>query len=344
LPAGALSSPTRNLVVGLIYLLTVMTVASISYVAAGWTLGDAIYMVVLTVFTVGYGEVEPVNTVLLRVITIGDIVLGCTGVIFLTGALVQFITAAQINQILGSKRMNEEIDRLTGHVIVCGFGRIGMQLAQDLQAGGTRFVIIEREEPRVQQARTLGYLCISGDATEEETLRSGGIDRARTLATVLPNDAANVFITLSARSLNPKLDIIARGEAPATERKLLHAGANQVILPAHIGAERIAELILYRDSTRLLRGSAQIVDFERTLRTLGLKLDVVTAAAGSRAAGMTIAWIEQQGRGDFFVVQLDRAGGETITRPDPALRVAAGDGVTLIGRVLGAQPLFAAPT
>ncbi len=104
-------------------------------------------MVIVTVYTVGYGEVRPIDTPLLRGITISTITLGCTGMIYLTGALVQFITLNQINQVLGIKRMSHQIDQLRNHVIVCGFGRIGMMLAQGLHAGGAAFLILEQSEP-----------------------------------------------------------------------------------------------------------------------------------------------------------------------------------------------------
>jgi voltage-gated potassium channel len=337
---GWLGSPSRNIMAGLIFMAVVMVLATLAYVAAGWSLGDAFYMVIITVYTVGYDEVRPIDTTLLRTITISTIIFGCTGVIFLSGALVQFITLNQLNQIFGLKRMNTQIDKLTGHVIICGFGRIGVELAKDLAAGRAAFVIVEREDARIEQARALGYLCVQTDATDEAGLLAAGIARAHTLATVLPSDAANVFITLSARSLNPELEIIARGEAPSTERKLLQAGANKVVLPTHIGAERIAEMILYRDTTRLMRDSERMVDFETVLRTLGLNMDVVTAAPGSPAVGQTISSVEREANGAFFVVQLNRREGAAITRPKPDTRVETGDGLVLIGRFLGARSQF----
>ena len=337
---GLLASPARNLIFGLIYMVMVMTAATIGYVVAGWSLGDAVYMVIITVYTVGYDEVRPIDTTLLRAITISNIVLGCTGVIFLTGALVQFITLSQINQILGLKRMNTQIDKLSGHVIICGFGRIGVQLAHELDAGRAAFVVLEREEALVAEVRALGYLALQGDATDEAMLLAAGVLRANTLATVLPADAANVFITLSARSLNAELEIIARGESPSTERKLLQAGANKVVLPTHIGAERIAEMILYRGAANFLSDSAHRGDFERVLRGLGLNMDVVTAATGSPASGQTIEWLESEAHGAFFVVQINRVGGEIVAQPGPASRVEAGDGLVLIGRFLGVRTLF----
>jgi voltage-gated potassium channel Kch len=325
-------SPLRNLIVGVFYMLVVMAAAVIAYVLAGWSVGDALYMVIVTVYTVGYGEVRPITSPALREITIGTIVLGCTGMIYLTGALVQFITLNQINQMFGIKRMSSQIDRLRGHVIVCGFGRIGMMLAQGLHAGGAAFVILEPAEPAAAMARSLGYLCLQADATDEAALRAAGIEHARTLATVLSNDALNVFITLSARSLNPGLDIIARGELPSTESKLMQAGANKVVLPTHIGAERIAEMILYQETARFIRGSDRMRDFEKVLLSLGLDIQVVVAAPKSAAIGKTIETIEQQGNGAFFIVQINRRDGEAVTRPESSTVIADGDGLVLVGR------------
>src|ERR1700677_1474085 len=329
-PTGLLGSPLRNLFFGVSFTFAIMVPATIpSPRLAGWSLGDAIYMVVVTVYTVGYGEVHPVETPLLRAITIATIVLGCTGMIFVTGALVQFITLSQLNQVFGLKRMNTQIDKLNNHIIVCGFGRIGESLAAGLRAGGAAFVILEQDETSAERVRDQGYLCMGADATDEAALQTAGVMRARTLATVLSNDAANVFITLSARSLNPELEIIARGELPNTESKLLHAGATKVVLPTHIGAERITELILYQETARFIRGSERMRDFERVLQSLGLELEVVVAASGSPIVGKTIEAVEQQANGAFFIVQLNRREGEAITHPDATTQIEPGDGMVI---------------
>jgi voltage-gated potassium channel len=177
-PPGLLASPVRNLVFGVAFVLVVVALATAAYRALGWPTGDAFYMVIFTVFTVGYGELHPIDTPLLRGITIATIVFGCTGMIFLTGALVQFITLNQLNQIFGLRRMNTQIDKLENHVIVCGFGRIGVALSRDLRAGATRFVVIEQNETNAAHARGLGYLCLQGDATDAAMLRDAGVLRA----------------------------------------------------------------------------------------------------------------------------------------------------------------------
>ncbi len=336
--------PARNLIRGAAFMLLVWAATTFGYMRAGWSFQDSIYMVTLTVFSVGYGEVRPINTLYLHVLTMATMIVGCTGMIFLTGGLIQFMTLNPLRQLLGGRRMNAEIAKLDNHVIVCGFGRIGIELTKALTDGRSAFVVVEKDDHRVSQARDAGYLCVQGDATSETVLEDAGISRARTLASVLPNDAANVFITLSARSLNPGIEIIARGDAVSTERKLIHAGANKVVLPTHIGAERIAEMILFPETSRFMRESPKMMELERTLRNLGLSIEVVVAPEHGALTGLSITDIEAQVTGAFFIVQINRRNGDTITDPDKATRIEGGDGVVTVGRSAEAiNALFAAP-
>ncbi len=330
--SGFFDSPHRNLIIGVIYTLTVMMLGVTAYMTAGWSLREAFYMVVTTVYTVGYEEVRPINTPTLYAITVSLILFGCTGVIFLTGALVQFFTLSQINKLIGIKRMNTQIDQLSGHVVVCGYGRLGSVLARSLSASSAGFVIIEPNEARAAEAREQGFLCIHGDATNEKILLAAGITRAAALATVVSEDALNVFITLSARAINPNLSIVARGELASTENKLIQAGADKVVLPTKIGAERVAELLLYQESARVIESLERSHGLQRVLRTLGVELEVVTAAPQSPAVRMTVAAIERQARGAFFIVQINRRDGDVHTGPAPTTVVGEGDGVVLLGR------------
>ncbi len=274
---------------------------------------------------------HPIITPELRSITLATIMLGCTGIIFLTGALVQFITFRQIQQLLGTRRMKTQIDKMSGHVIVCGYGRIGHMLADELKAGGVEFLILDREEHKLAEAAERGHITLAGDATDETVLEAAGVHRARALACVVPNDAVNVFITLSARNLNQDIEIIARGEAASTKSKLLRAGASAVVEPTHIGAERIAQLILFPRSAKLT-DSSRMQMLGTGLRTLGLELEILPVAAGSAYAGQSVEQIEKGAGGTLFVVALNRRDGETINRPGPELMVEAGDGVVVITR------------
>jgi voltage-gated potassium channel len=336
--------PSRNLVRVALFMLVLWGAATFAYEEAGWSFQDAVYMVTLTVFTVGYGEVHPIDTAYLHAVTMATMVFGCTGMIFFTGALVQFFTLRPLQEILGNRRVHTEIDKLDGHVIVCGYGRIGVELAKALKDGGAPFVVLEQNEQRVAQARAAGHLCVQGDATSEAALEEVSVHRARALATVLPNDAANVFITLSARNLNRKIEIIARGDAVTTERKLVHAGANKVVLPTHIGAERIAEIILFPETSRFVRESGQMRELERSLRNLGLAIEVVVVPEKGALTNLTIEEIEIRARGAFFIVQINRRDGDAITAPEKSVRVEPGDGVVVVGRSAQAiNAMFAAP-
>jgi voltage-gated potassium channel len=343
---GLLDSPVRNLSFGLAYTFVISALGVAAYMAVGWNFRDAIYMVITTVYTVGYGEVRPINTPALNVITIALIMLGCTGIIFLTGALVQFFTLSQFSKSIGLKRMQTQIDELKGHVVVCGFGTLGTVLARTLSASSAGFVVLEEDEARANEARLQGYLCIHGDATSEAVLLAAGVTRAHALATVLANDAINVFITLSARALNPDLSIVARGELATTESKLLQAGADKVVLPSHIGAERLAELLLDQESSRFTEDQARSQGFQRVLNNFGIEFEVVTAAPHSPAVYMTVAAIERQAKGAFFIVQINRRGGEVEMAPPGETVVGEGDGVVLIGRSISTAiltSLFEAP-
>jgi voltage-gated potassium channel len=326
-----LGSPIRNLVSILVFMAVVVVVATLAYMGAGWSFADASYMVVLTVYTVGYGEVRPIDTAYLHAVTMATMVLGCTGMILLTSALVQLFTVMQLRQILGNKGMADRIEKLSGHVIVCGYGRIGVMLARELAAAGTPLIVLERDADRVAEAEAAGHLTLAGDATEEELLVRAGVGRARTLATVLPDDAANVFITLSARSLCPEIEIIARGEVPTTESKLRQAGANQVVLPTHIGAERIARMVLYPER-QAIEENEELSRMAQDFALIGLALERLAVRERSTMDGLTIAQGEKRGGGAFFVVGIARGQQEAMVRPAPDEVMKGGDMVMVVAR------------
>lgn len=327
---SVLGSPSRNLLAVLLFVATVAALSTIAYMSAGWSFTDASYMVLLTIYTVGYQEVRPVDTPYLHGVTVLTMTLGCTGMILLTSSLVQFFTHLQLRQIFGATRMQNRIEKLSNHVVICGYGRIGQMLARDLSRAGVPFVVIDRELARMNEAEEAGHLCISGEATEEEVLIAAGARRARALATVLPDDAANVFISLSARSLNEGIEIIARGEAPTTDRKLRQAGANHIVFPTHIGAERIARMILFPhgegvgDNNRFASAQAE-------METIGLEMERVDVARGTAVCGATVAEAEAMAEGTMFIVQIDR-GEEQNLRPAPGDRIDAGDRLTILTR------------
>lgn len=321
----------------------VLLIGIAGYLIAGWDLSDSVYMVVISMFSVGYGEVRPVQEEGLRGFTMALIVFGCLSVIFVSGALVQVLLEGQIRRALGDRRMNAELKKLNQHTIICGYGRIGRMVAADLQSAKRDFLIVDRDVRRLEAAKEAGYLTLEGEATEEAVLLEAGITRARILATVLPSDASNVFITLSARDLNSGLMIIARGEDPATERKLLQAGANRVVLPAHIGAERIAHLILFPEAVELIDDAEKSHHLKEELGDLGLEMEEAVIAQDSPYHGESVGMLEKANAGNVIVVALHRKGGGTELRPRRDTVLHAGDGVVALSRGSNLAKLLLGP-
>lgn len=229
--------------------------------------------------------------------------------------------------------MENEIEKLKNHAVICGYGRIGRMIASQLVAGGIPFVIVDQSAERVAEAREDGYLTLQGEATDEVVLRAAGISRARVLATVLPNDAANVFITLSARNMSPQVQIIARGEVPSTERKLLQAGANRVVLPAHIGADRIAHLILHPNARELIGGRTKAgVDLEHHLVELGLDMEELEIGPDSPWVHKRISEVESEAAGRLMPVAILRKEGGTDLNPAPTAMLMPGDALVVMKR------------
>lgn len=321
-------SSWRKIVVGSSFFFGTCAVAILGYYLSGWELVDAIYMVIITTFGVGYGEVRPITEPSLKIFTMAVIIVGCSSLIYITGGFIQMVTEGEINRVLGTRRRTKGIDGLSGHAIVCGFGRVGRILAAELRKAGQSFVVVDANPQRVQEAEADGNLVVTGNATEEEILEHAGIARARVLATVLPDDAANVFITLTARELRPDIEIIGRAENISSERKLLRSGANRVVMPSAIGAAAISNLITNPSAGELLQGGDR--HFGDALHHLGLRLREIELGEGSHLAGKTLAEADIGGIAKFLIVAVKHAGGEILRDPPPETIVEIGDKLYLL--------------
>ncbi len=324
-------STVNNFKLGLVCFGSVLIIATCGYMIAGWSFIDAIYMVIITVFGVGFGEVNPLETTSMRTFTMFVIIAGTTAEVFTLGGLIQMLTQGEIRKLMGARRMRTEIDNLTGHVIICGYGRIGQVLADELVDTDYRFVIVDNSSERIAMAQESGYLAMQGNASEEESLLAAGIKRASVLATVLPNDAINVFITLTARNLNSDLSIIARGEIATTHKKLVQAGANQVVLPTMIGAQRVASLIRRPVLDDVLHDAMGRHQLDEDLSRLGVRLQELPIPELSPVVGKTIGDIEVHSEGACLIVGLRHSHGTTISNPSPDTLLAQGDTILVIG-------------
>ena len=162
-----MNTSMRRIIIGGVFFALTCLVAVIGYMVAGWQLLDAVYMVVITVFGVGYGEAKPLDNSGLKLFTMGVIIAGCSSAIYVVGGFVQMLAEGEINRVLGSRRMSKGIDHLTGHAILCGYGRVGQVLAEELATSKHPFVVIDSNEQRVERRRQLGFLALLGSAREE---------------------------------------------------------------------------------------------------------------------------------------------------------------------------------
>lgn len=326
-----MNDATKRITTGLGVFLLVCLAGTLGYAAAGWSLGDAFYMVMITIFGVGYGEVRPVETPGLRLFTITVIVGGYAAALYAVGGFVQLMTEGEINRALGARRMSTELTRLRNHAIICGYGRVGRMLARELLETRTEMVVIDDDPAKIAEAEANGLLAIRGNASQEATLERAGVERAAFLCTVLSDDAANVFTTLTVREMAPEVTILARAEDPASESKLLRSGATSVVLPASIGAKRIAHLVTRPGTEEILGQSESHADLDAQIRLLGLRLEDLRVQAASPLAGRTVGDIEVHGNRGFLIVALRRAAGQILTNPAPDAPLMEGDTVIVVG-------------
>lgn len=317
-------SPLERVQLGVFLLATIVVLSVTGYWLAGYPVIEAIWMVVVTIASVGYGE-HSTQSPLIQLLTIAVILFGYTAAAFTFGSLLQFLLAGELEKLLGRQRMTSEIAKLEGHTIVVGMGRIGGILAADLHRHRWPFVVIEKEADLCLQATERGYLNIHGDASDDDILLEAGATRARSLISALPDDADNVFITLTARNINRELLIVSRAEHPSSERKLRQAGASRIVMPSTIGAQQISRIIT-RPNT------ADFMEFFAEQGNLDVEMDELHFPANSRLVGMTIRQTEAHHRFGLLVLAVKRTGLGMSVNPPADFRLEAGDIVIVLGR------------
>lgn len=321
----------QRIITGASFFAITIIIAIIGYMFFGWTLLESTYMVIITIFGVGYGEVKPLDTPAEKIFTIGVIIAGTSSAIYGVGGFISMVTEGEINRAFNAQRQRKTIANLENHVIICGFGHIGQVLAKQLDKVEQSFVIIDNDNESIELAKKNEYLVQLGDATDENVLINVGIDRAKVLVTVLPHDATNVFITLTARELNSELLILARGELPSTEKKLKLAGANHVVLPAAVSGSRIANLITCPSTFDFFQQKEEQNYLNDLLMQIEVQIDELNISDISPLIGKTVRELEIRGKGAFIVVALRRYDGELITHPNPSLLLNRGDVLIVLG-------------
>jgi voltage-gated potassium channel len=284
-----------------LWLLAVLVTAAIGtagYVAQGWPIGDAVYMTGITLTTVGFREVRELDG-LGRVWTVIVAVAG-VGIIFGSiGILSEAILSEAVSGRREAKRMTESIEHLAGHVILCGYGRVGSTVARELVHVGERFVVVDINPASLAAARADDHRVVMGDATTDAVLREAGIERARGLITTIDSDANNVYVTLSARALNPRLFIVARANQEGSEAKLAQAGANRVVSPYTRAGRQIAELAVRP-------GVADFIDFALSHGEPEFSIEAVVVRPGGPLDGQTVEALRDRGIYSLAIVRGDR--------------------------------------
>ena len=322
------SRAVRQVYLGFALFLFILFAATIAYELAGWNFMDAFYMVIITVFGVGFGEVHPIESPALKVVTILVILSGTSAAVFLVSAFIRMITEGEIKEVMEEFKVSRSIEGLHEHTIVCGYGRMGQILARELSSAKLPFIILDNNEDRIRLALESGYLCVRGSAEEEESLTKAHINDASTLATVLPTDTVNVFVTLTARNMNPHLKIIARGENPTVEKKLYQAGANDVILPAAMGGLQIAHSITRPSLTDFIEKERSLINHD--LRALGVKMEEIPVNSRPGLAGKTLLEFLKGVESQFMVLAVQKADKTLIQRPKNELQLEEGDTIIVL--------------
>jgi voltage-gated potassium channel len=314
--------------------ITVLVILSILLTAFGtagymlvqdYSFNEALYMTILTLSTVGFTEVHPLDNNG-RIFTMILILLGVSFVAFSLAYFSQILLDGNLLGEYRRRRLKKKLDQLENHYIVCGYGEMGEIIAGELLKHDIPVVIIESDESVLARLREKNFLYLSGDATDEENLISAGIRRARGLVSLVTKDSENVFIVLTARDLNKDLRIFARASSPGTDKRLLKAGADRVVAPYAIGATRIAHNIL----------RPTVADFlELALSEEGMELGMeeIGIPDNSKLVGMELMDSGIRSNYDLIVVAIKRAGGAMIFNPPPQETFQAGDILVAIGAV-----------
>jgi voltage-gated potassium channel len=286
-----------------------------------WGFVVALFMTVTTVTTVGYREVHPLDTKG-RLFTIGLVLFGVGTAFYLLTTLVALVIEGDLGAALGMTRMRGRIEHMRDHHILCGFGRVGEEIARELAERGAAFVVVDTNPDALARAAALGFPTVEGDAASDEVLQVAGVERARALLAASDSDSGNTYITLTAKALNPAIFVVARAGKPESDARARRAGADRVISPYQIGGRRMA----------LSAIQPHIVDFMDTLavgRNSEQILAEVEVTQDSALFGLYVRHLLESSR--VTVLGLRRAGGDLIVGPREDVRLEEGDRLIVAG-------------
>jgi len=319
-----MKNPLGRLFVPLLILFLLIIGGTLSYkFIEGWPLLDSFYMVVITLSTVGFREVHALNQAG-KIITMTIIVCGVGTVAFTLGQVIEIIVEGEIVGFRRKKKMDKIISQMRNHYVICGYGRVGHQVAHEFLAEKRSFVVIDSKPETANELEGQGIPYIIGDITSDEKLEEAGIRAAKGLIACADSDTANVFVTLSARSLNPKLFIVARASQKETEDKLKKAGADRVISPYFIAGRRLAAMLMRPVS----------VDFLDTImhsEHLELNMGEFKVGEGSKLANKTLGESQIRQKTGAYIASIRKQTGNFVLQPLAETLIEPGDILVTIG-------------
>ena len=320
-----MSQLTRRLLILWLVPIALVAIGTVGYrtIAEKYSWLDALYMTIITLSTIGYGETHPLEPPG-RIFTI-CLILGGVFTFFYAGSeIIRTVVSGEIAEMLGKQKMERLLATLKDHIIVCGYGRMGRLVCREFDRCQRRFVVIDINEDDLKDFAFTTGIKLVGDATSDAVLKHAGIERAQSLVTVMSSDADNLFTTLSARLLNPKFIIVARVEDMLSEQKLLRAGANRVISPYEIGGTRVAQAVL----------KPTVADFiELTTRTehIALQLEEVKVEPASVLVGRNLTDSRLHAEHQLIIVAIKKQSGHMVFNPHARTEIEAGDTLVAIG-------------
>ena len=294
-----------------------------------WSWFDALYVTITTITTIGGGEPRPLD-VAGKWLTIGLVAIGFGVLTYTLLRLFSYTLEGKLGSLVVERRMRRRVEGMTGHYILCGFGRVGREIARAFTDEGIDFVIIDIKPESLERAAAAGYKTISGDAADAATLRAAGVERARGLVAAVDSDEINIYVTLSARVLNPSLFIVARANRDDAASKLRLAGATRIISPYQIGGRRMAGLAMRPTAV-------EFVDTVLFAQNSQLILEYFAVAEASPWIGKRLEALAPDA-GEVIVLALKR-GGSMMFRPDPGTPLRASDEIVAAGSPAGIRTI-----
>ncbi len=316
--------PFRRLLPALLLLSTIATIGACGYMLLeSWSFLDAIYMVVITLFTIGFNEVHPLSPPG-KTLTMFIAVSGVGTAIYAAGRAVEIIVEGEMSGYQKRKRMDKKIGELKQHYIICGYGRVGHQVAQEFETAKVSYVVIDTKPETTSQLGPKGVPHINGDATSDDILIEAGIRTARGLVACSDSDVDNVYVTLSARALNPALRIVARAGLRDTEKKLKMAGADRVISPYFISGMRMAAL-----TTRPV--TSDFLDLVTHGGQVEFSLHEMTISENSPLVGQSLEQADIRGKSGAMVLAIRNADESFNLQPRASSKIEMGSILVVLG-------------